>query len=66
MANLLADVLVHEAEALRARVEAGGRLVVSGLLASQADAVAAAYRDCRVAAAYRDDGWCTLVLRPAS
>ena len=65
VANLLADILVRESEALRARTAAGGRLVVSGLLESQADAVLAAYPGWRVADDYRDEGWCTLVLRPA-
>jgi ribosomal protein L11 methyltransferase len=66
VANLLADLLIRDAAALRARVAADGRLVVSGLLASQADAVAAAYGDLRVTDDYRDEGWCTLVLRPAT
>ena len=66
VANLLADVLVREAEALAARVEPGGCLVVSGLLASQAPAVAAAYCGWRIAAEHRDEDWCTLVLRRAS
>lgn len=63
VANLLADLLVREADALRARTAAAGRLVVSGLLDSQADAVLAAYPGWRVAADHRDEGWCTLVLR---
>jgi ribosomal protein L11 methyltransferase len=63
VANLLADILVREADALRARTAGGGRLVVSGVLESQADAVVAAYPGWRVADDYRDEGWCTLVLR---
>jgi ribosomal protein L11 methyltransferase len=66
VANLLADILVCEAAALRARVAPGGGLVASGLLVSQANAVVAAYPGWRVADDYRDEGWCTLVLRPAS
>ena len=65
VANLLADVLVRDAATLRARVAAGGRLVLSGLLASQAEAVAAAYPGWRVADVHRDEEWCTLVLRPS-
>jgi ribosomal protein L11 methyltransferase len=64
VANLLADILVREAPALRDRVAADGRLVLSGILASQAEAVAAAYRGWRVVNDHRDEGWCTLVLRP--
>ena len=62
VANLLADILVHEAAALTARVEADGCLVASGLLASQAPDVAAAYRGWRIVDEHRDEGWCTLVL----
>ena len=65
VANLLADTLVREAAVLAARVAAGGHLVLSGLLASQAEAVAAAFPGWRVAGDYRAEGWCTLVLRPA-
>jgi len=66
VANLLADTLVREAAALAARVESGGCLVASGLLASQAQVVAAAYRGWRVTDDRRDEDWCTLVLRRAS
>jgi len=65
VANLLADILVREADALRARTAAGGRLVVSGLLQSQAESVLAAYPGWRVTDHYEDEDWCTLVLRPA-
>jgi ribosomal protein L11 methyltransferase len=65
VANLLADILVREADALRARTADGGGLVVSGLLESQAEAVVAAYPGWLVADDYRDEGWCTLVLRRA-
>ena len=65
-ANLLADILVREAAALAARVEPDGCLVASGLLASQAPDVAAAYRGWRIVDEHRDEGWCTLVLRRAS
>ena len=63
VANLLADILVREAAPLGERVASGGRLVVSGLLAAQVDAVAAAYPGWQVADDHRDEGWCTLVLR---
>ena len=65
VANLLADILVRDATALRGCVAADGRFVASGLLESQAEAVAAAYPGWRVVDDYRDEGWCTLVLRPA-
>ena len=65
VANLLADILIREAAALAARVACSGRLVVSGLLTSQAAGVTAAYPGWRVAGEHRDEGWCTLVLRRA-
>jgi len=65
VANLLADILVREADALRARTADGGGLVVSGLLESQAEVVVAAYPGWLVADDYREEGWCTLVLRRA-
>jgi ribosomal protein L11 methyltransferase len=65
VANLLADILVREADALRARTADGGGLVVAGLLESQAEAVVAAYPGWLVADDYREEGWCTLVLRRA-
>lgn len=65
VANLLADLLLREADALRARTAAEGRLVVSGLLDSQADAVVAAYPGWRVADEWHDEGWSTLALRRA-
>ena len=65
VANLLADLLVREADALRARTGDDGRLIVSGLLESQAAAVLAAYPGWRATEDYRDEGWCTLVLRRA-
>jgi ribosomal protein L11 methyltransferase len=65
VANLLADLLVREADALRARTAEDGRLVVSGLLDSQAGDVLAAYPGWRAADDYHDEGWCTLVLRRA-
>ncbi len=66
VANLLADILVREAAALAPRVESGGCLVASGLLASQAPAVTAAYRGWRIVDEHRDEDWCTLVLRRAT
>jgi ribosomal protein L11 methyltransferase len=65
VANLLADALLREADALAARVAPDGRLVVSGLLASQAPGVAAAYRGWKIAGEHADEGWSTLVLRRA-
>jgi len=62
VANLLADALVAEAAALTARVGRDGRLIVSGILAAQAAAVAGAYPGWRVATAHAEDDWRTLVL----
>ena len=43
VANILAEPLVRMAEGIAARVRPGGQVVLSGLLATDADAVAAAY-----------------------
>ncbi len=61
VANLLADILIDEAEALAAAVAPGGRLVISGLLDTQADAVAAAF-PLRVTATRAAGAWRTLRL----
>lgn len=62
VANLLADTLVQEATALAAVTAEHGTLVVSGLLAAQADVVRAAYPGWRCTDERRADGWSTLVL----
>lgn len=43
LANILANPLMELADELRSRVRPGGRIVLSGILAEQADAVASAY-----------------------
>jgi len=62
VANLLADALVAEATALRARVAPGGRLIVSGLLEPQAPAILAAYPGWHPVQHRAEAGWQTLVL----
>jgi ribosomal protein L11 methyltransferase len=62
VANLLADAVVAEAGALARAVAAGGRLVLSGLLADQLPAVHAAYPGWRVAETRAEDAWRTLTL----
>jgi ribosomal protein L11 methyltransferase len=60
-ANILANPLVLLAPALAARVHPGGRLALSGILASQADAVHAAYAGAFAMDVWRaDDGWVLL------
>ncbi len=44
IANILAGPLIDLAPSIAAALEAGGRLILAGLLDSQADSVAAAYR----------------------
>lgn len=62
IANLLADILVAEAATLAAAVAPGGRLVVSGLLDTQAARVAAAFPGWEVTATRADEAWRTLRL----
>ena len=62
VANILADTLVAEAPALARAVAAGGRLVLSGIVAEQAARVAAAFPGWHVAGVRADDVWRTLRL----
>ena len=62
VANLLADLLIAEARALIAMAAPGGRLVVSGLLETQAAAVTAAFADLHLAAIRAAGPWRTLRL----
>jgi len=62
VANLLADLLERDAAALAAAVAPGGRLVVSGLLASQVERVTAAYPGWRTTHTRADAEWRTLRL----
>ena len=63
VANLLADVLIDEAPVLAATVAPGGRLIVSGILDTQTDTVAAA-SPLRVTATRAGGPWRTLRLEP--
>jgi ribosomal protein L11 methyltransferase len=62
VANILANPLRLLAPALAARVRAGGRVVLSGVLASQASDVAAAYAPWFIIHVWKsgDDGWVAL------
>jgi ribosomal protein L11 methyltransferase len=57
VANILANPLIELAEGMARRVHAGGRLILTGILAEQAEAVMAAYVDWFVFAApvYREE-----------
>lgn len=63
LANLLAEVLAVDAQALAARVAPEGHLIASGLLRGQTTAVRAAYPGWRVVDERGDDEWRTLVFR---
>ena len=62
VANILANPLLLLAPALAARVCAGGRIVLSGILADQAASVAAAYAPWFIIGVWNtgDDGWVAL------
>jgi ribosomal protein L11 methyltransferase len=61
VANILANPLGLLAPALAARVRAGGRIVLAGILDAQAAGVAAAYaRWFNIAVGDSDDGWVLL------
>ncbi len=58
LANILAQPLLHLAPVLAARLVPGGRLVLSGILARQADAVVQAYAPWFNIAVWRsEEGW---------
>jgi len=61
-ANLLLRPLLRLAASLRRRIAPGGRIVLSGLLRTQANAVIAAYRPLMLESRIELDGWVTLVL----
>ena len=64
IANILAGPLIELAPAFAAAVAPGGTIILAGLLDSQADAVAAAYRDQGITLAGPGAGeWPVLVLR---
>ncbi|MEW6037512.1 MAG: 50S ribosomal protein L11 methyltransferase [Pseudomonadota bacterium] len=62
MANILANPLMELADELRLRVRAGGRIVLSGILAEQADAVASVYarKGFEMEPAVFSEGWARL------
>jgi ribosomal protein L11 methyltransferase len=65
-ANVLLAPLQRLAAPLTEIIAPGGRLVLSGLLASQANAARTAYHGLRLERRITLDGWTTLVLRRAS
>ena len=65
VANILAGPLIELAPSLAGALQAGGRLVLAGLLDHQADKVASAYRRQGMMASFRivRGAWPTLVMR---
>jgi ribosomal protein L11 methyltransferase len=61
-ANILLQPLLRLASPLRRRIAPGGRIVLSGLLRTQANAVIAAYRPLALESRIDLDDWVTLVL----
>src|SRR3546814_7702629 len=68
IANILAGPLIELAPSLSAVLAEGGKLILAGLLAPQADRVLAAYRaqGLRLAARFDNGQWPTLRLRTRS
>ncbi|MEO8306360.1 MAG: 50S ribosomal protein L11 methyltransferase [Betaproteobacteria bacterium] len=61
VANILANPLILLAPAIEGRVANGGRIVLSGILEAQADAVMTVYRRWfNIAVCESDDGWVAL------
>jgi ribosomal protein L11 methyltransferase len=65
-ANLTGAVLVREARRLLALVAPGGRLIVSGLLATEREEVAAALSPGRIDWESTEAGWVALAVDPAN
>jgi ribosomal protein L11 methyltransferase len=65
IANILAGPLIELAPSVAGALEAGGRLILAGLLDHQADAVAAAYRrqGLMLSSSTARGDWPTLVMR---
>jgi len=65
IANILAAPLIELAPAIAAALQPGGRLILAGLLDTQADAVATAYRRQGLTAAFsiEQGDWPTLAMR---
>jgi ribosomal protein L11 methyltransferase len=61
-ANILLAPLKRIATPLRHLIASGGRIVLSGILPSQANAVIAAYQPLALQRRLDIDGWTTLVL----
>jgi ribosomal protein L11 methyltransferase len=62
-ANILLGPLKHLAAPLRSVLAPGGRIILSGILHSQANAALAAYRPLTLERRFELEGWTTLVLR---
>jgi ribosomal protein L11 methyltransferase len=62
LANIRPAILIPCAKAIEALLAPGGRLVLSGILDEEGDAVRAAYPDLRLLDRPRDADWCALVL----
>ena len=57
IANLTGALLAHEADRILGAVRPGGRIIVSGLLAGERDAVVAAFEPAALVAEAREDEW---------
>lgn len=66
LANILAPVLIQEADSIQNCVDADGIVILSGMREEQADAVLQKYRECDVIDRQQLDGWVGLVLRKRS
>jgi ribosomal protein L11 methyltransferase len=61
-ANILSGVLIELAPELVRRLGPKGKIVLSGIMASEAGDVLPAYRALRTVAVNRNRGWATIVM----
>lgn len=62
LANIRPEVLIPAAPMIQAALTVGGRLILSGILEPEGDAVLAAYTELELLARPREADWCALVL----
>jgi ribosomal protein L11 methyltransferase len=64
LANLTGGLLIAAAASIEALAAAGGRLVLSGFMRSEADEVIAAFASCNIEQRSQEDEWvCVTLLR---
>ena len=64
LANIETRVLIHMPDPLRARIAAGGILILSGILPGEREELLAAYAPMRLEESVEEGEWCACLLKP--